>query len=70
MLKMKHTFLLTILIIINMATSNAQSVNYTYATVLTQFVEANGIKFAYRSYGKAMVPTPLSYDLSGTTPRG
>lgn len=35
-----------------MATSNAQSVNYTYATVPTQFVEANGIKFAYRSYGK------------------
>ena len=27
--------------------------NYTYATVLTQFVEANGIKFAYRSYGKS-----------------
>lgn len=53
MLKMKHTFLLTILIIINMATSNAQSINYTYATVPTQFVEANGIKFAYRSYGKA-----------------
>ncbi len=26
--------------------------NYTYATVPTQFVEANGIKFAYRSYGK------------------
>ena len=25
---------------------------YTYATVPTQFVEANGIKFAYRSYGK------------------
>ncbi|WP_228427519.1 alpha/beta fold hydrolase [Chryseobacterium gambrini] len=26
--------------------------NYTYATVPTQFVEANGIKFAYRAYGK------------------
>ena len=26
--------------------------NYSYATVPTQFVEANGIKFAYRSYGK------------------
>lgn len=25
---------------------------YTYATVPTQFVEANDIKFAYRSYGK------------------
>lgn len=35
-----------------MTTSNSQSVNYTYATVPTQFVEANGIKFAYRSYGK------------------
>lgn len=40
-----------------MATTNAQSGNavtghYTYATVPTQFVEANGITFAYRSYGK------------------
>ena len=40
-----------------MTTSNAQSSStrnssYTYATVPTQFVEANGIKFAYRSYGK------------------
>ena len=40
-----------------MTTSNAQSGNatkigYTYATVPTQFVEANGIKIAYRSYGK------------------
>jgi pimeloyl-ACP methyl ester carboxylesterase len=35
-----------------MAATNAQSVNYTYATVPTQFVEVNGIKFAYRSYGK------------------
>ncbi len=35
-----------------MTTSNAQTANYTYATVPTQFVEANGIKFAYRSYGK------------------
>ncbi|TRX03775.1 alpha/beta hydrolase [Flavobacterium gawalongense] len=35
-----------------MKTSNAQSGNYTYATVPTQFVEANGIKIAYRSYGK------------------
>ena len=26
--------------------------NYTYATVPTQFVEANGVRFAYRSYGK------------------
>lgn len=36
-----------------MAASDSQSVNYTYATVPTQFIEANGIKFAYRSYGKA-----------------
>ena len=35
-----------------MTTSNAQKGTYTYATVPTQFVEANGIKIAYRSYGK------------------
>jgi len=38
-----------------MTTSNAQSSNsknVTYATVPTQFAEVNGIKFAYRSYGK------------------
>ncbi|OYU82131.1 MAG: alpha/beta hydrolase [Flavobacterium sp. BFFFF1] len=35
-----------------MSTSNAQNVKYSYATIPTQFVEANGIKFAYRSYGK------------------
>ena len=29
------------------------NLNYTYATVPTQFVDANGIKFAYRSYGKS-----------------
>lgn len=49
---MKHIFLLTILMIFKMTTSNAQSSNYTYATVPTQFVEANGINFAYRSFGK------------------
>ena len=27
--------------------------DYTYATVPTQFVEANGVNFAYRSYGKS-----------------
>lgn len=32
--------------------SNAVNEQYTYATVPTQFVEAKGIKFAYRSYGK------------------
>ncbi|MES2797608.1 MAG: alpha/beta hydrolase [Bacteroidota bacterium] len=36
-----------------MTTTNAQSGNYSYATVPTKFVEANSIKFAYRSYGKA-----------------
>ncbi len=35
-----------------MTTLNAQKVNYSYTTVPTQFVETNGIKFAYRSYGK------------------
>lgn len=35
-----------------MKTSNTKVVNYTYATVPTQFIEANGIKFAYRSYGR------------------
>jgi pimeloyl-ACP methyl ester carboxylesterase len=35
-----------------MTTTNSQSANYRYATVPTQFIEANGIKFAYRSYGK------------------
>jgi pimeloyl-ACP methyl ester carboxylesterase len=54
---MKKIFLLTILILSKMTTTNAQShtaINeqYTYATVPTQFVEANGIKIAYRSYGK------------------
>lgn len=53
---MKNIFLLTILMIVKMTNTNAQSSNatakYTYATVPTQFVEANGIKFAYRFYGK------------------
>ncbi|MET3125623.1 pimeloyl-ACP methyl ester carboxylesterase [Arcicella rosea] len=35
-----------------MTATNAQSGNYSYVTVPTKFVEANGIKFAYRSYGK------------------
>ena len=56
-MKVKKIFFLTILIILKMTASNAQSaktmnVGYTYATVPTQFVDANGIKFAYRSYGK------------------
>lgn len=51
---MKNIFLLTLLMILKMATTNAQSGNaaYTYATVPTKFVAANGITFAYRSYGK------------------
>lgn len=49
---MKKIFLLVILFIVKMNIINAQSGNYNYATVPTQFVEANGIKFAYRSYGK------------------
>ena len=54
---MKPIFLLTISMLFQMATSTAQNTNasnaqYTYATVPTRFVEANGIKFAYRSYGK------------------
>ncbi len=48
---------MTFLLIFKMSASNAQSnntihANYSYATVPTQFVDANGIKFAYRSYGK------------------
>lgn len=40
-----------------MTTTNTQSGNvvnesYTYATVPTKYVDANGIKIAYRSYGK------------------
>ena len=36
----------------NAQSSNSKNVTYTYATVPTQFAEVNGIKFAYRSYGK------------------
>lgn len=49
---MKSTFFLVILIILKMTATNAQSGTYSYVTVPTKFVEANGIKFAYRSYGK------------------
>lgn len=49
---MKYIFLIPIITILKMATSNAQGMNFSYATVPTQFVEANGIKFAFRSYGK------------------
>lgn len=53
-IKMKKIVLLTISIMLIMNTTHAQAGNamYTYATVPTQFVEANGIKIAYRSYGK------------------
>lgn len=37
-----------------------QSPQYTYATVPTQFVEADGINYAYRSYGKPG-GTPVIY---------
>ncbi len=35
-----------------MTTTTSENQTFTYATVPTQFVEANGIQFAYRSYGK------------------
>lgn len=37
----------------NAQNSNSSNANYTYVTVPTQFVEANGIQFAYRFYGKS-----------------
>lgn len=41
--------------------------NYTYATVPTQFVDANGITFAYRSYGKeGGLPIIYFQHLAGT----
>lgn len=56
---MFKTIVTTLLLIGFISTAHAQNttdmtnnVQYTYATVPTQFVEANGIKFAYRSYGK------------------
>jgi pimeloyl-ACP methyl ester carboxylesterase len=63
---MKNIFLLTILISLKMTTTNAQgsnatNANYTYATVPTRFVEANGIQFAYRSYGKQGDNIPVIY---------
>lgn len=38
--------------ITNTQRGDAGNEGYSYVTVPTQFVEANGIKFAYRSYGK------------------
>lgn len=56
---MKKVILTLSLIITFIGISHSQNSNkmtqdssYTYATVQTQFVEANGIKYAYRSYGK------------------
>jgi pimeloyl-ACP methyl ester carboxylesterase len=45
----------------NAQVGNAANAKYTYATVPTQFVEANGIKFAYRSYGKQGDDIPVVY---------
>ena len=55
---MKKIFLVTLLTSFSMTITMAQSANTanegsSYATVPTRFVEAGGIKFAYRSYGKA-----------------
>jgi pimeloyl-ACP methyl ester carboxylesterase len=63
---MKNIFRLTVLMIVKMTTTNAQGSNainakYTYATVPTQFVEAAGIKFAYRSYGQQGYDIPVVY---------
>lgn len=65
---MKQTILITLTFIIGLINSSfsqnsndmTQNTNYTYATVPTQFVEAKGIKFAYRSYGKTG-GTPIIY---------
>lgn len=76
---MKNIFLLTILMIVKLTNTNAQSsnatnANYTYATVPTRFVEANGIKFAYRAYGKeddlpVIYFTHLTANLDNCDPR-
>ncbi len=40
--------------------------NYTHTTVPTEFVEANGIRFAYRRFGKkAGVPVVFNMHLNG-----
>ncbi len=40
---------------------------HTHQTALTQFVEANGIRFAYRRFGKAGgVPIVLNQHYTGT----
>lgn len=45
----------------NAQSSYATNAKYTYATVPTQFVEAAGIQFAYRSYGKQGDDIPVVY---------
>jgi hypothetical protein len=39
--------------------------NYTHQTAPTQFVEANGIRFAYRRFGKP-VGSPLVFNMHFT----
>ena len=40
---------------------------HTHHTALTQFVEANGIRFAYRRFGKASgVPIVFNQHYTGT----
>src|SRR6266478_9810893 len=43
--------------------------NYTHQTAPTQFVEANGIRFAYRRFGKAG-SVPLVFNMHFTGTRG
>lgn len=55
-----YKFIITSIVIIGFISNSfsqntndmKQNENYTYTNVPTQFVEVNGIKFAYRSYGK------------------
>jgi hypothetical protein len=48
-----------------------QTIAYTHHTAPTQFVEANGIRFAYRRFGKAGgVPLLLNMHFTGTMATG
>src|SRR5882757_7030305 len=50
-----------------MANTTTGSLNYTHHTAPTQFVDAAGIKFAYRRFGKkAGVPIVLNMHFTGT----
>jgi hypothetical protein len=43
---------------------------HTHQTAPTQFAEVNGIRFAYRRFGKAVgVPLVLNQHFTGTIPR-